>query len=147
MRQRPRVLVPDKPGEGRTSRERRAPWVKSDSQVNEVLARYPATGDVFLQAGPFYVSQPNSPYAQYPEQTIAEYADRNRLDVEALLRRLNAEAEASEWTHGRQTSSERHRRRWAPDGPIGYTGAYVELERSSIEAEPVVARQLARGPY
>jgi hypothetical protein len=128
------------------SRESLMARVHAGSKVNEVLRHYPRTGSVFLQAGPLFVDQPGSLYAQYPEQTIAEYADRNGIDVDSLLRSLNAEAEASLWEASRPMPRSR-RRSWAPEGAIGYTGAYVELEHSNIETEPVVARQLARGPY
>ena len=130
---------------GAVSRELPTVRVHPSSKVSDVVRRYPRTGSVFLQAGPLFVDQPKSLYIQYPDQTVAEYADRNGIDVESLLRRLDAEAEASAWEASRPTSRSR-RRRWAPDGAIGYTGAYVELGRSNIEAEPVVARQLERGP-
>jgi hypothetical protein len=38
------------------------------------------------------------------------------------------------------------RRAWPPEGPLGYTGSYVELKNSGIETEPFVANLLARGP-
>jgi hypothetical protein len=93
-----------------------------------------------------FVDQPNSLYAHYPEQTIAEYADRHGIDLAPLLRRLNAEADASA-SEASQTSTRSRPRRWAPEGAIGYTGAYVEFEGSDIEVESVVASPLARGPY
>jgi hypothetical protein len=84
-------------------------------------------------------------YLQYPERTVGEYAERNSVDLQALLPRLNAEAEASEHvTAGRRPRATA--RRWPPEGPLGYTGSYVELKDSGIETEPFVASLLARGP-
>jgi len=62
-----------------------------------------------------------------------------------LLRRLNTEAEAVELALG--VPQPASRRRWPPEGPIGYTGGYVELKDSGIETERFVASLLARGPY
>jgi hypothetical protein len=80
------------------------PRVEPGSNVNDVLRHYPRTGSVFLQTGRLFVDQPKSLYAHYPEQTIAEYAERNGIDLEYLLRRLNAEAEASAWEASRTSS-------------------------------------------
>jgi hypothetical protein len=105
--------------------------------VNEVLGRYPRTG-------PLFGVEPGKPYRQYPEQTIGEHAERNNLDLETLLQRLNTEAEAVGLA--REFPQSVSPRRRPPEGPIGYTGGYVELKDSGIETEPFVAVLLARGP-
>ena len=66
-------------------------------------------------------------------------------ELKALLRDRSAEAETVKRAPRRQPRSVR--RRWPPEGPIGYTGAYVERKESLVQAEPFVARLLARGPY
>lgn len=118
--------------------------IDATATVNEVLRRYPSTGDVFLQHGPLFEAEPGKLYLQYPEQTVGEYAERNNVDLETLLKRLNAEAEAGDF--GRGLRPRASRRGWPPEGPIGYTGSYVELEGSGIETERLVANLLARGP-
>jgi len=118
--------------------------IDATAKVSEVLRRYSPTGDVFLQHGPLFEAEPEKLYLQYPDQTVGEYAERNSVDLHALLQRLNAEAEASD----RATMGLRPRatgRRWPPEGPLGYTGSYVELKDSGIETEPFVANLLARG--
>jgi hypothetical protein len=120
--------------------------IDATAEVSEVLRRYPPTGDVFLQHGPLFETEPGKLYLQYPEQTVGDYAERNSVDLQALLQRLNAEAEASEHvTAGRRPRATA--RRWPPEGPLGYTGSYVELKDSGIETESFVASLLARGPY
>ena len=119
--------------------------IDATAKVSEVLRRYPPTGDVFLQHGPLFEAEPGKLYLQYPEQTVGEDAERNNADLQALLQRLNAEAEASE----RVTAGLRPRatgRRWPPEGPLGYTGSYVELKDSGIETESFVDNLPVRGP-
>lgn len=64
--------------------------------------------------------------------------------IEALLRQLNAEAEAADSVASglRPRAS---RCGWPLEGLIGYPESHVELIDSGIETEPVVARQLASG--
>jgi hypothetical protein len=122
-----------------------SPGIDAASTVNDVLRRYPLTEAVFLQHGPFFVAQRGTLYLHYPEQTIGEYAARNAVDLEALLRLLNAASEAGrvEPSGSRRPS----RRSRPPEGPIGYTVGYVEFQDSGIETEPFVGSLLARGPY
>ena len=100
---------------------------------------------MFLQHGPLFAVEPGKLYLQYPEQTVGEYAERNNVDLEAFLQRRNAEAEAVDLAHGFRPRVSR--RGWPPEGPIGYTGSYVELKDSGIETEPFVTNLLVRGPY
>ncbi len=68
--------------------------ITPDWQVDEVLRRYPATGPIFLQKGRMLEAGLGQIYPTYPAMTVAEYASRNGIAVETLLKALNAEAEA-----------------------------------------------------
>jgi hypothetical protein len=122
-----------------------SPPIDAASTVNDVLRRYPLTDAVFLQHGPCFVGQRGASYLQYPEQTIGEYAARNGVDLEALLRLLNAAAETGRFEP--RGSRRPSRRGHPPEGPIGYTVGYVGFQDSGIETESFVASLLARGPY
>lgn len=113
------------------------------SNVTDVLARYPATGTVFIQLGPLFEVQPGQPSPLYRDLTIEQLAAGHGLDVQTLLQQLNAEATAADQA---SRPSTRAPRSYAPGGPLGYTGAYRELAGADIDTEPVVARQSARGP-
>ena len=67
------------------------------------------------------------------------------VELEMRVPHLNAEAKIVECVPRRRPRAAR--RRWPPEGPIGYTGAYVELKDSLVETRPFVASLLARGPY
>jgi hypothetical protein len=108
--------------------------------VSDVLARYPATGTVFIQRGPLFEVQAGQLSPQYRDATLEEYAADRGLDLRLLLQWLNAEAASAEGASARASGP------GAPAGPLGYTGAYRELSGAGIESEPVVARQSARGP-
>jgi len=75
--------------------------ITPDWQVNEVLRRYPATGPIFLQRGRMLEAGPGQIYPTYPAMTVAEYASRNGIAVETLLKALNAEAEARQFAADR----------------------------------------------
>jgi len=75
--------------------------ITADWQVDEVLRRYPATGPIFLQRGRMLQAGPGQVYPTYPPMTVAEYAARNGVEVEALLMALNAEAEARQFAADR----------------------------------------------
>jgi hypothetical protein len=119
--------------------------IDATTKVNDVLQRHPLAGEVFIQHGPLAVSEPGKFYLQYPAQTVGEYAERNGVDLKALLHLLNIAAEATELKakglRPRPTARGR-----PPEGPIGYTVANRDLTDFDIETEPVVASQLARGP-
>jgi len=112
--------------------------------VNDVLRRYPLTGQVFIQHGPLSLEEPGKFYLQYKDETVGEYARRNGVDLEPLLHQLNAVAEVAdvEATGARRRPSARGR---PPEGPIGYTSGYRELKDSGVETEPFVASLLDRG--
>jgi len=71
--------------------------ITGDWQVDEVLRRFPATGPIFLQQGRMLEAGRGQVYPTYPEMTVAEYAARNGVEVERLLKALNAEAEARQF--------------------------------------------------
>ena len=68
--------------------------ISADWQVDDVLRRFPATGPIFLQRGHMLEAGTGQIYPTYPAMTVADYATRNGLAVEALLKELNAEVEA-----------------------------------------------------
>ena len=68
--------------------------ITADWRVDEVLRRYPATGPIFLQWGRMLEAGTGQIYPTYPEMTVAQYAERNKHDAQALLNALNAEAES-----------------------------------------------------
>ena len=79
--------------------------ITADSTVREVVSRYPTTGPIFLQHGRMFRARAGELYASYdPPLTIREYAAVNKIDIEPLLRLLNAAAEAEECA--RKTSTE-----------------------------------------
>ena len=118
--------------------------IDAAANVNDVLRRYPLTGQVFIQHGPLSLEEPGKFYLQYKDETVGEYARRNGVDVEDLLHLLNAVAEAAELepTGARRRPTARGR---PPEGPIGYTSGYRELKDSGVETEPFVASLLDRG--
>jgi hypothetical protein len=61
--------------------------------VDEVLQRYPSTSVIFLQHGPASRTQPGRLFSDYPRMTLQEYADLRGVNIELLLRSLNAAAE------------------------------------------------------
>ena len=133
------------------SRYRRRPMdaprekISAITKVNDVLRRYPLTGEVFIQHGPLGMSEQGKFYLQYPNETVGEYAARNGVDPGALLHVLNAAAEGASLDASRLKLRPTAKGR-PPDGPIGYTSAYRDLHDFDIEIESVVASHLARGP-
>jgi hypothetical protein len=119
--------------------------IEATTKVNDVLQRHPLTGEVFIQHGPLGVAAPGKLYLQYPEQTVGQYAERNGVDLRALLRLLNAAAEATD-LEAKGLRPQPTARGRPPEGPIGYTSAYRELKDFDIETESVVVSQRAHGP-
>jgi hypothetical protein len=119
--------------------------IDANTKMNDVLRRYPSTGEVFIQRGPLSVAESGKFYLQYPDQTVGEFAQRNGVDIKALLALLNTMAEATS-LEARGVSQRPTARGRPPEGPIGYTASYRELKDSDIESEPFVASLLARGP-
>jgi len=68
--------------------------ITADWRVDDVLQRFPATGPIFLQRGRMLEAGTGQMYPSYPEMTVAEYAKRNGVAVEMLLKAINAEAES-----------------------------------------------------
>ena len=100
---------------------------------------------MFIQHGSLGVSEPGKFYLQYPGQTVGEYAERNGVDLKALLYLLNTAAEATDLEARRRRRRPSARGR-PPEEPVGYTSACRDLKDFDIQTEPVVASQLARGP-
>ena len=120
--------------------------VTSESKINDVLARHPATAPVFTQGRRLYVDQPHDLYARFPGLTIGDFASQNGLDLAAVLVQLNALAE-SEDAAGRPAT------RAAEDTPmgqfsltLGYTASHRPREDSVPDRVSVVSVQSSRGP-
>lgn len=75
--------------------------ITADWQVDEVLRRFPATGPIFLQQGRMLEAGKGQVYPTYPQMTVAEYAARNGVGVDKLLKALNAELEARQFAADR----------------------------------------------
>jgi hypothetical protein len=75
--------------------------ITADWQIDEVLRRFPATGPIFLQHGRMLEAGPGQMYPTYPQMTVAEYAARNGVEVEHLLKAVNAEVEARQFAADR----------------------------------------------
>ena len=129
--------------------ERAREWrrVTAEMVVSEILSRFPAVGSILLQHGRMFHARKGELYVSYPPLTVAEYASRSEIDLELLLRLLNAAAETDEFAHRSHGSHRPGERR--PDligrgTAVGYTGAY--REPGSVDIQDVVALQTARGP-
>src|SRR5262249_782054 len=124
--------------------EAKARKIDATTKVNDVLRRHPLTGEVFIQRGPLSLEEPGKFYLQYKDETVGEYARRNGVGLETLLHLLRAVAEATDLpaTGARPRPSARGR---PPEGPIGYTSAYQELNDSGVETQPFVASLLVHG--
>jgi len=123
--------------------------VAGDSKLNEILARYPALGPVLVQAGRGYVNRRGDLYAQYPDLTVAQYAELNGIEIGGLIKRLHAVAESEDLarrtTRARPPGDDAPSRRRLPM-TIGYTGSYDEREALGPGSVPVTVVQSERGP-
>ena len=122
-------------------------WVTADAVVGEVLRRFPMVSQILIQRGGMFHANKGDLYASYPPMTVAEYASRSGVDVDALLGLLNAAAETDQSVRGSYggPSSGAHQPRLSGRGTSsGYTGAYREPVDEDIQE--VVAVQTARGP-
>jgi hypothetical protein len=119
--------------------------IDAESRVKDVVERYPSTGAVFIQRGPLYVDQPHELYVRFPDLSVAEFAERNRINLAALLKELESLAESDE---AARAFAGRGRRAGRGDFSltIGYTGSYRPQEDSTPEKISVVAVQSSRGP-
>jgi hypothetical protein len=70
--------------------------ITAETQLNDVLARYPATAPVFTQGRRLYVDQLHDLYARFPGLTVGDFAGRNDLDLGAVLLQVNAIAESED---------------------------------------------------
>jgi hypothetical protein len=124
--------------------------IAADSKLNELLARYPTLGPILVQAGRGYVNRRGDLYAQYPDLSVAQYAELNGLEVGRLVRRLQAAAEAEDLARKITRASPAG----DDDAPslrrvpltIGYTGSYDEREALGSGSIPVTVVQSERGP-
>ena len=124
--------------------EQQSERITRDSVLSDVLDRFPEAGPILLQHGRMFRAETGRLYAEYSRMTVGEYAALNAIEVEPLLKRLNAAAESQEF--GRRTS----RSSRPPNDPIrrgaalGYTGAY--RESGDLDIQDVVTAQTTRGP-
>jgi hypothetical protein len=122
-------------------------WVTADAVVGEVLRRFPVVSQILMQRGGMFHARKGDLYANYAPLTVAEYASRSGIDVEALLGLLNAAAETDQSIPSvvGSPSSEAHQPRHSGRGTSsGYTGAF--REPGDEDVQDVVAVQTARGP-
>src|SRR5712692_2912979 len=111
-------------------------WVTADAFVSEVLRRFPVASRILLQHGGMFLARKGDLYASYPPLTVAEYASRSGIDLEALLGLLNAAAETDEFARGSYGSHRPGGRQPGLSGrgtTIGYTGAYREPARVDVQ--------------
>jgi hypothetical protein len=116
-----------------------------ESSLHDVIARYPSTGDIFIQHGRIFRVKPGNPYATYdPSLSIAEYASQNGLALAPLLAQLRAAAEDD--VARREMTTPTPPRVAAPLETIGYTGAFRERGGDAPEHVPIASVLHARGP-
>ena len=121
--------------------------IAADAKLNEILERYPSVGPILVQAGRGWVNKQGDLYAQFPDLTVAQYAELNGVEVDQVLRLLQAAAESEEQTRkagGKPGDDDEVWRR--PPLTIGYTSSYDEREGTSAGTVPVVHVQSHRGP-
>ena len=122
-------------------------WVTADAVVGEVLRRFPVVSQILIQHSSMFHARKGDLYASYPPMTVAEYASRSGVDVEALLGLLNAAAETDQsvrGVHGSPSSGAHQPRHSGRGTSSGYTGAFREPVDEDVQ--DVVAVQTARGP-
>ena len=125
------------------------PLITAESPVNETMARFPSTAEVFVQHGPLFETRPGDVYLAYRGWTVGEFAAKRRLDLARLLQQLNAEADGAGRGGGVDAPGEPRAHRWPPGFArvaIGYTGSYEERDDVEIAEVSVVDAQTARGP-
>jgi hypothetical protein len=121
--------------------------ITAESKLNEVLARYPSVGPILVQAGRGWVNKRGDLYAQYPDLTVAQYAEMNHLELPAILKRIQAAAEAEEMARRAAKRPDDDEAAWRrPPVTIGYTSSYDEREGTGPGHVSVVHMQSARGP-
>lgn len=122
--------------------------ITSESKVNDVLARHPATAPVFTQGRRLYVDQPRELYARFPGLTVGDFARQNGLDLAAVLIQVNALAESED--AARPLATRAHAADETRPGQfsltLGYTASHRSREDSAPDSVSVVAVQSSRGP-
>ena len=120
--------------------------IAAETKLNEILERYPSVGPILVQAGRGWVNKQGDLYAQFPDLTVAQYAELNGVEVDRVLRLLQAAAESEDRTAkaGPRRDDDAVWRR--PPATIGYTSSYDEREGMSPGTVPVVHVQSNRGP-
>lgn len=120
--------------------------IAAESKLNEVLARYPSIGPVLVQAGRGWVNRRGDLYAQFPDLTVAQYAEMNGIAVAGLVKRLQAAAEADEMASKSKPAAGDDAAWRRPPLTIGYTSSYDERGATGTGHVPVVHVQSERGP-
>ena len=120
--------------------------IATETRLNEILERYPSVGPILVQAGRGWVNKRGDLYAQFPDLTVAQYAELNGVEVERVLQLLQAAAESEDRTAkaGAREDDDAVWRR--PPVTIGYTSSYDEREGMSPGTVPVTHVQSQRGP-
>lgn len=122
--------------------------ITSESKVNDVLARHPATAPVFTQGRRLYVDQPRELYARFPGLTVGDFARQNGLALTAVLIQVNALAESED--AARPPATRAHDADESRPGQfsltLGYTASHRPREDSGPDSVSVVAVQSSRGP-
>ncbi len=121
--------------------------ITAEWRINDVLSRYPGTAPIFSQGRRMFVEAPRELYPRFPGLTLAEYAQQNGLDLEGVLRHLNAEAESEE--AARRLSAARpgeEQSRLSRQSPtLGYTSSFRPGEDEGPGHVPVTVHS-AGGP-
>jgi hypothetical protein len=124
--------------------------VTPESKLNDILVRCPSVGQILVQAGQGYVNRRGDLYAQYPDLTVAQYAEMNGLDVGAMVKRLAAAAEAEEMARKGRPPARAAREDSAsvrrPPLAIGYTSSHTEGRGAGPGAVPFTIVYSERGP-
>jgi hypothetical protein len=124
--------------------------ITPETKLNDILARCPGAGQILVQAGRGYVNRRGDLYAQYPDLTVAQYAEMNGLEVAAVVTRLAAAAEAEEMARkGRlPAGAAREDSRSVRRTPlaIGYTSTYSERQGEGPGSVPFTVVYSERGP-
>jgi hypothetical protein len=125
-----------------------------ESRLNDVLARCPSAGQILVQAGKGYVNRRGDLYAQFPDLTVAQYAELNGLDANAVVARLSAAVEAEEMARKARPPARAAREDVREDAAsvrrtplaIGYTSSYHERQGEGPGSVPFTVVYSERGP-
>ena len=121
--------------------------ITGESKLNEVLGRSPSAGQILIQAGRGWVNKKGDLYAQFPDLTVAQYAEMNGLELSAIVARLRAAAESDAMAKKAGAGARDDYDVWRrPPLTIGYTSSYDEREGTSRGSVPVTHVQSERGP-